>query len=113
MVKHLDAIFDLLGDVKTIADQTNLLALNAAIEAALAGDAGRGFAVVPEEVRSLSERSTNFNEQIRKLVSVSKAATAQVRDNVGDLARRVSSVSIGAQDAGNSLLGQLAANNAG
>src|SRR3546814_974622 len=32
MVKHLDAIFDLLGDVKTIADQTNLLALNAAID---------------------------------------------------------------------------------
>jgi methyl-accepting chemotaxis protein len=26
MVRHLDAIFELLGDVKTIADQTNLLA---------------------------------------------------------------------------------------
>uniref|UniRef100_UPI0025F0059B methyl-accepting chemotaxis protein n=1 Tax=Nevskia sp. TaxID=1929292 RepID=UPI0025F0059B len=68
MVKHLDAIFELLGDVTTIADQTNLLALNAAIEAARAGEAGRGFAVVAEEVRNLSERSTSFNEQIRKLV---------------------------------------------
>ena len=88
MVKHLDAIFELLGDVKTIADQTNLLALNAAIEAARAGEAGRGFAVVAEEVRNLSERSTSFNEQIRKLVFSSKDAVAQVRETVGQLATR-------------------------
>lgn len=88
MVKHLDAIFELLGDVKTIADQTNLLALNAAIEAARAGEAGRGFAVVAEEVRNLSERSTNFNEQIRKLVFSSKDAVAQVRETVGLVANR-------------------------
>lgn len=113
MVKHLDAIFDLLGDVKTIADQTNLLALNAAIEAARAGEAGRGFAVVAEEVRSLSERSTSFNEQIRKLVSVSKDAIAKVRDTVGDMATRDSSVSSGAQDEVNRLLGQVAAINDG
>lgn len=113
MVKHLDAIFDLLGDVKTIADQTNLLALNAAIEAARAGEAGRGFAVVAEEVRSLSERSTSFNEQIRKLVSVSKDAIAKVRDTVGDMATRDSSVSSGAQQEVNRLLGQVAAINDG
>ncbi|MGQ0621050.1 MAG: methyl-accepting chemotaxis protein [Panacagrimonas sp.] len=88
MVKHLDAIFELLGDMKTIADQTNLLALNAAIEAARAGDAGRGFAVVAEEVRNLSERSTNFNDQIRKLVFSSKDAVAQVRETVGHVANR-------------------------
>src|SRR5690606_18978098 len=34
MAEHLDGIFSLLEDVKSIADQTNLLALNAAIEAA-------------------------------------------------------------------------------
>ncbi|HET8883618.1 MAG TPA: methyl-accepting chemotaxis protein, partial [Solimonas sp.] len=113
MVKHLDAIFELLGDVKTIADQTNLLALNAAIEAVRAGEAGRGFAVVAEEVRSLSERSTSFNEQIRKLVSVSKDAIAKVRDTVGDMATRDSSVSSGAQDEVNRLLGQVAAINDG
>ncbi|WP_028006922.1 methyl-accepting chemotaxis protein [Solimonas flava] len=107
MVKHLDAIFELLGDVKTIADQTNLLALNAAIEAARAGEAGRGFAVVAEEVRSLSERSTSFNEQIRKLVSVSKEAIAKVRDTVGDMATRDSSLSDGAQDEVRQLLTQV------
>jgi methyl-accepting chemotaxis protein len=93
MVRHFDAIFDLLGDVKTIADQTNLLALNAAIEAARAGEAGRGFAVVAEEVRNLSERSNNFNEQIRKLVTSSKEAIATVRDTVGEMATRDTSMS--------------------
>lgn len=88
MVQHLDAIFELLGDVRSIADQTNLLALNAAIEAARAGEAGRGFAVVAEEVRNLSERSNNFNEQIRKRVASSKEAVAKVRESVGGMASR-------------------------
>lgn len=107
MVQHLDAIFELLGDVRSIADQTNLLALNAAIEAARAGEAGRGFAVVAEEVRNLSERSNNFNEQIRKLVSSSKDAVAKVRDTVGGLASRHSDRSQHAKDEVSRLLTQI------
>jgi methyl-accepting chemotaxis protein len=107
MVKHLDAIFELLGDVKTIADQTNLLALNAAIEAARAGEAGRGFAVVAEEVRNLSERSTSFNEQIRKLVSSSKDSVAKVRDAVGEMATRDVSASQQARAEVGRLMGQV------
>lgn len=107
MVKQLDAIFDLLSDVKSIADQTNLLALNAAIEAARAGEAGRGFAVVAEEVRNLSERSTNFNEQIRRLVSGSKEAIAKARDTVDAMATRDNSLSSGARDEVGRLLRQV------
>jgi len=107
MVQHLDAIFELLGDVKSIADQTNLLALNAAIEAARAGEAGRGFAVVAEEVRNLSQRSNNFNEQIRKLVGSSKDAVAKVRDTVGGMASRDMSLSVRAKDEVGSLLRQV------
>lgn len=107
MVKHLDAIFELLGDVKTIADQTNLLALNAAIEAARAGEAGRGFAVVAEEVRNLSERSTSFNEQIRKLVFSSKDAVAQVRETVGQMASRDNDTSDRARQEVARLLGEM------
>ena len=107
MIKHLDAIFELLGDVKSIADQTNLLALNAAIEAARAGEAGRGFAVVAEEVRNLSERSTNFNEQIRKLVFSSKDAIAKVRETVGDMASRDMDASVQSREEVRRLLGQV------
>jgi methyl-accepting chemotaxis protein len=107
MVQHLDAIFELLGDVKSIADQTNLLALNAAIEAARAGEAGRGFAVVAEEVRNLSQRSNNFNEQIRKLVGSSKDAVAKVRDTVGGMASRDLGVSVRAKDEVGGLLRQV------
>jgi len=107
MVQHLDAIFDLLGDVKTIADQTNLLALNAAIEAARAGEAGRGFAVVAEEVRNLSERSTSFNEQIRKLVSSSRDAVAKVRETVGGMASRDLTASGAARDEAGRLLQEI------
>lgn len=113
MVKQLDAIFELLGDVKSIADQTNLLALNAAIEAARAGEAGRGFAVVAEEVRNLSERSTSFNEQIRKLVYSSKEAVATVRDTVGEMASRDVSLSAGARDEASRLLAQVESINSG
>lgn len=85
MAQRLDGMFVLLEDVKSIADQTNLLALNAAIEAARAGEAGRGFAVVAEEVRSLSQRSNSFNEQIRKLATEAKEAIASARGAVEDM----------------------------
>lgn len=98
MKEQMDGIFKLLDDSKTIADQTNLLALNAAIEAARAGEAGRGFAVVADEVRSLSSRAADFNDQIADKVHSAKSAIELVNDTVNDMASRDMSSSIDSQE---------------
>ena len=86
MLTHLHGIFRVLEEARSLAEQTNLLALNASIEAARAGGAGRGFAVVADEVRKLSQRSAEFNEQIRERVEETREAVARVQNNARVLA---------------------------
>lgn len=77
--------------IESIALRTRLLALNAAIEAARAGASGRGFAVVAQEVRNLSESSS---EQ-------AKAIAGQVRallDLNGEAVQAVAATTVASQE---------------
>ena len=64
--KEISAVITVIEDV---AKKINLLSLNARIESSKAGEAGKGFAVVSEEIRKLSEVTSNATESIRGVVS--------------------------------------------
>jgi len=73
-------IGDVVEQIKSIADETHLLALNAAIESAAAGEYGKRFSVVAAEVRRLAERTREFTEDIRDIITeVQRASQASVQ----------------------------------
>ena len=65
--KVISEIVKVSEAINAIAEQTNLLALNASIEAARAGETGKGFAVVAEEIKNLSNTTSDEIGKVNEL----------------------------------------------
>ena len=104
MAGKMDGIFQFLEHIKSISEQTNLLALNAAIEAARAGEAGRGFSVVADEVRNLSTRSRDLNENIRQQVNSTKETISAARKIIYDMAAKDMNIHLSAKEKADTML---------
>jgi methyl-accepting chemotaxis protein len=78
--------------IDAIARQTRMLALNATIEAARAGSAGRGFAVVAQEIKKLSEQTSNATHDIAASVGEAVEATNTAVDTIQNTVHAVGAI---------------------
>lgn len=79
---QINEVDNVINFIKTIASQTNLLGLNAAIEAARAGQHGLGFQVVAEEIRKLSNLSSNSVSKISDMLKKIKGDSFEIKETV-------------------------------
>lgn len=67
--RSISKINETVKFIQGIAGQTQMLSLNASIEAARVGEAGKGFAVVADNIRQLSEQSSEGTNAIKTLAA--------------------------------------------
>ena len=92
-------ITGIIKDIQDIAFQTKILALNAAVEAARAGEAGKGFSVVANEIRRLSEKTTEASRSTSDLIGKTVDMMIHNADVAATTSQKLLQTAKSAQDA--------------
>jgi len=94
VASHVNQNFHKLNDIDKIVTQTGMISINASIEAARVGEMGRGFSVVAEAVRSLSDKTKIFAEDIKSGMSEIKNLVEKAEKILTELASHDMTVSM-------------------
>lgn len=78
-------IYKATAFIASIAEETDLLSLNASIEAARAGENGKGFAVVAEQIKKLSEQSSNEIEETAMMLSEDSQKAVEIMQKMQEI----------------------------
>lgn len=67
--EKIEAIWDIVNIINSIADQTKIIAFNAELEASAAGEAGKNFQIVASEIRRLADSTVSSTSEIRNKIN--------------------------------------------
>jgi methyl-accepting chemotaxis protein len=67
--EKIDAIWEIVNIINSIADQTKIIAFNAELEASAAGDAGKNFQIVASEIRRLADSTVSSTSEIKTKIN--------------------------------------------
>ena len=101
MVEQLSAVYALIDGINGIAEETFILAVNASIEAARnsgATQGGHSFSVIATNIRELSKRTRQFNDQIGAQVNKARTTVNEVRDIIAAMASRDLNVALSGKE---------------
>jgi methyl-accepting chemotaxis protein len=108
MVRQLDEVFQMLGDVKDVAEQATRITR----EAGKAGsDPRSALMVLTYEVRQLASLAGSLHERIQSMAGSSRAVIDRVRDRIERAAERGMTVSVEARTKADDLINQVVAIN--
>lgn len=82
LLSHVISVQEVVEIITEVAEQTRLLSLNANIEAAKAGSFGSGFTVVAEEIRKLSDSTSDSVQKIKDLLVTLQDRTVVVEQEI-------------------------------